>query len=361
MCANFSIFRGLIIAVLVSLPISALGDFSSGVAAFKSGDYELAMVEFSQLATAGDARAQFAVGLLYDNGQGTAESPEQASHWYTLAAEQGYPKAQFNLALMLESGRLGDAQKAEAAALFRAAARGGNPDAVARLHQAAAQGDSASASLLGRMYLIGHAVEKDPVLAEGWLRRAIEGDQPDAAAWFALGVMAERGIGRARSFPDAATAYSAAVEGGHLAAHYNLARLMRLGHGGPADINRATALYKVAAEQGLVEAQLALAMLYEGGHDWPRDVAKAVRWYREAARNGNADARINLAWLYAEGVGVRQDLTAAYALYEMAKSHPSAKSNLTQLRQRMSEQEIENAQQWRTTWLKKQELASTER
>jgi TPR repeat protein len=55
---------------------SAFGaEFSAGVAAYKRGDFTAAIAEFSALAETSDARAQFALGLLYDNGEGVVSDP----------------------------------------------------------------------------------------------------------------------------------------------------------------------------------------------------------------------------------------------------------------------------------------------
>ena len=56
----------------------------------------------------GDANAQNMLGELYELGKiGDAEdspSPEQASHWYRLALQQGHARATFNLAALYETG-----------------------------------------------------------------------------------------------------------------------------------------------------------------------------------------------------------------------------------------------------------------
>ena len=41
-------------------------------------------------ANAGDANAQFKIGVLYDLGQGVQHDNQQAAVWYRKAAEQGY-------------------------------------------------------------------------------------------------------------------------------------------------------------------------------------------------------------------------------------------------------------------------------
>jgi TPR repeat protein len=48
-------------------------------------------------AQAGDAEAQFNLGVMYDRGQGVPQDDVQAAEWYRKAAEQGHAAAQNNL------------------------------------------------------------------------------------------------------------------------------------------------------------------------------------------------------------------------------------------------------------------------
>ncbi len=49
------------------------------------------------MAEAGDAGAQFNLGVMYANGEGVVKDQVQAVKWYRKAAEQGYADAQVNL------------------------------------------------------------------------------------------------------------------------------------------------------------------------------------------------------------------------------------------------------------------------
>jgi TPR repeat protein len=55
-------------------------------------------------AEAGDAVAQFNLGVLYDTGDGIPQNRNEAAKWYSKAAEQGLAVAQHNLALMYLKG-----------------------------------------------------------------------------------------------------------------------------------------------------------------------------------------------------------------------------------------------------------------
>ena len=92
---------GLLIAALLALPVPAdaagEGDLAAGFAAYERGDYAAALAEWQPLAEQGHALAQFALGFMYDSGEGVPQDHAQAAIWYRKAAEQGDAKAQNNL------------------------------------------------------------------------------------------------------------------------------------------------------------------------------------------------------------------------------------------------------------------------
>jgi TPR repeat protein len=49
--------------------------------------------------------AQFTLGNLYANGEGSPRSDSEAARWYRLAADQGLAGAQFNLGMMYAEGK----------------------------------------------------------------------------------------------------------------------------------------------------------------------------------------------------------------------------------------------------------------
>ena len=60
---------------------------------------------YTLAAEQGYARAQFNLGLMYDEGKGVLQDYKTAVKWYTLAAEQGFARAQSNLGLMYGLGQ----------------------------------------------------------------------------------------------------------------------------------------------------------------------------------------------------------------------------------------------------------------
>ena len=57
------------------------------------------------MANLGEARAQYDLALLYDQGLGVPQSDAQALLWYQRAAEHGDRRAQYNLGLMHMNGQ----------------------------------------------------------------------------------------------------------------------------------------------------------------------------------------------------------------------------------------------------------------
>ena len=66
------------------------------------------------LQTPGSAEAQYALGLIYDEGRGVPEDNDQALRWYRLSAAQGDADAQNNLGAMFDVGDGVKQDKAEA-------------------------------------------------------------------------------------------------------------------------------------------------------------------------------------------------------------------------------------------------------
>ena len=56
-------------------------------------------------AEAGDAEAQYSLGLIYDNGRGVPQDDAEAVRWYRLAADQGYASALTILGVMYATGQ----------------------------------------------------------------------------------------------------------------------------------------------------------------------------------------------------------------------------------------------------------------
>jgi TPR repeat protein len=67
-------------------------------------DEKQAVTRNRKAAEQGNAKAQFALGQMYHNGNGVPEDDKQAMTWYRKAAEQGYAPAQYSLGGMYANG-----------------------------------------------------------------------------------------------------------------------------------------------------------------------------------------------------------------------------------------------------------------
>lgn len=231
----------LICAFSISLGVSA-ADSSSGLEAWRDGDYGRAVAELREPAMAGDAVAQFHLGLAFALGRGVLADAAKAAQWYERAALAGHPKAQVNLAIMLLDGTVD-----------------GGADAAAQardwLLRAVRQGDGRAAHRLGLMYYRGHGVERDYGVARDWWLTGVE--QGDASSAFNLGVLYRRGIGVER------------------------------------DLAATIAWWQRAAYAGLAEAQNALGGAYQNGEGVTFDLVEAWAWFSLAAAGGLSIAELN--------------------------------------------------------------------
>ena len=204
------------------------------------------MAELKKQAEAGDAEAQFELGLHYCADE---DNYDTTLLWYRKAAEQGHARAQLFLAMLIEDegGRKPDI--ASALPWYRKAAAQGDPDALKRL---------------GEMYAEGQCLAYDPVKAEECFRKAVEEyrlaaeEDEDSSAMYGLGLMLINGKGVDR------------------------------------DVAGAVKWFQKAAELDNDEAQFILAELYADGRGVPRDPGKAMELYRQAAALGHEAAKERL-------------------------------------------------------------------
>jgi len=78
--------------------------------------------ETKKKAEAGNASAQFNLGLMYAKGEGVPKDDAEALRWYRKAADQGNAPAQSNLGVMYANGRGVPKDDAEAYAWYNLAA-----------------------------------------------------------------------------------------------------------------------------------------------------------------------------------------------------------------------------------------------
>jgi TPR repeat protein len=134
------------------------GPLEDGMVAYQEKDYLKAIQLWRPLAQAGDADAQYRLGVMYAEGRGVAPNDAEAALWFERAAEQGEPMAQYNLGASYVEGTGVRKDIATAAKWFRRAADQGV--ALAQLN-------------LGLLYASGVGVPQDNVEALKWIDLAI--------------------------------------------------------------------------------------------------------------------------------------------------------------------------------------------
>ena len=109
-------------------------------------------------AEAGDADAQFKLGLIYENGIGVEASSRDAFLWYEKAMRQGHAGSMTALGDMYFDGSGSDPDPSMATFWYL---------------KAAAKGHALAQAKIGYAYAIGLAVQQDTALAYYWLTRAV--------------------------------------------------------------------------------------------------------------------------------------------------------------------------------------------
>ena len=155
-----------------------------------SQDYAEAVKWFQQAAAKGDPRGELNLGRALEAGRGVVTNMAEAMEWYRRAAAQGLLEAELELGGIYLGGRGWPADYNMARTWYEKAAQQhsaiainalgvifeeGGPGvpkdltkAVGCFRQAALAGDGKGLMNLGRMYLQGSGVTKDPVEAYKW-------------------------------------------------------------------------------------------------------------------------------------------------------------------------------------------------
>jgi TPR repeat protein len=118
------------------------------------------IAELKKQAAAGDAKAQYNLGVAYANGYGVSEDKSEAMRWWRKAADQGYIKAEFRLGVAYDLGDGVPRDEAESVRWYR---------------KAADKGDAEAQFNLGAAYRDGAGVPKDNAEAYFWLSLAATG------------------------------------------------------------------------------------------------------------------------------------------------------------------------------------------
>jgi Sel1 repeat/Cellulose synthase subunit D len=151
-------------------------------------DFDAAAGWLRRAATAGSAKAQYDLGVMYEHGVGVKHDPVEAAILFMNAAASGLANAQYRLGVAYEKG-LGVPQNGTDAAMW--------------YERAARQGIRGAQTALGRLYASGAGIPADPVAAYAWYRLADENGDATARGFltplWAKMTVAQRTVARQRA------------------------------------------------------------------------------------------------------------------------------------------------------------------
>jgi len=181
----------------------------------------------------GDIRAQYDVGVFYQEGRGVPQDFEEAAKWFRCSAEQD-DFAEYCIRVVLQDlGMERSQDHEEIAGWFRQAAEtvwenspvplNSGEVTIKWMKLAADHGSVFAMSNLGFIYMDSPDVPQDYAESAKWMRLAA--DRGDSFSQTALGHMYEEGLGVPRSNEEAVKWYRLAAEQGHGVAKKSLERL----------------------------------------------------------------------------------------------------------------------------------------
>lgn len=152
-----STLRALIAASLAALAfctptLGVSSDADTADAAFLRNDYAAARALALPAAEAGDAAAQYRLGVMLRNGLGVEKSAAAAVLWFTRAAAQKHGAAMNDLATLYQDGDGVEKDTPRAATLLTDAANLGNATAQFKLGEAYQHGKGVSKSMIHARY-----------------------------------------------------------------------------------------------------------------------------------------------------------------------------------------------------------------
>jgi hypothetical protein len=130
--------------------------------------------------------------------------------------------------------------------------------------------------------------------------------------------------------------------------------------------SEAARAYYAAAVQGSADAQANLADIYARGEDVAQSDVAAFQWFMRAANQGHAKSQVRLADIWANGRGVPRHDAFAYKWAYLAKrnatdaeTRDAADRLWRRVAERLSEEEIAEAQQRAAEWKLELETSAT--
>ncbi|HHJ15773.1 MAG TPA: sel1 repeat family protein [Gammaproteobacteria bacterium] len=200
--------------------------FSAAPPVFALWDEMLA--EQMEEAEAGDADAQYEVGIKYLKGHGVEQDTSRALHWLELSAQSGNERARTKLQRMQDQqAKFSDTLKK------------------------AQSGDAGAQYTVGMMYLKGKGTAQDGAKARDWISKAAR--QNNQKAITRLGILYFKGEGGSVDYPRALELFQS-VSSDSVLAQYYLGEMYAAGKGVDRNFNTAIDWYRKAVDGGFKRA-----------------------------------------------------------------------------------------------------------
>lgn len=201
-------------------------------------DYKGALPLFREAAGAGNAEAQYYVGLFYHFGYVVDKDTSEAFKWYEKAAGQRYVSARY---------------------------------------------------FMGLLYYYGDGVERSTEKAKECYIDASE--HGSGIASYAMGEIYERGYYAPHDYAQAFRYFLKSSEQGYPGGEYQVGRYYYNGYGVDKDSAKGREIIQRTAGKGVRDAQCYMGYICMNGDN---DIPEAIRWFELAASKGDADARKQL-------------------------------------------------------------------
>ncbi len=166
-------------------------------------------------------------------------------------------------------------------------------EALPLFRQSAELGDARSMAEIGKLYLAGDGVGKDPNEAAKWFRKAA--DAGNTSGMVFLAAMYAQGSGVPKDDGEAVRWFRKAADGGDRFGMDGLGQVYANGRGVPKNDAEAVRWFQKAADAGNPSGMYHLATMYDKGAGVPKDSGKAMEWYQKAAGLGSKEAQARLA------------------------------------------------------------------
>ncbi|OBU44129.1 tetratricopeptide repeat protein [Photobacterium damselae] len=207
---------------------------------YEEEDYTKALKLYHQLESSQDPYVLYSLGIMYFDGEGTAQDYEKGNEYYLAAAKLGYSDAMYQLAFSYNDGQGVKQDFTEAAKWFQ---------------KSADQGDASAMYNLGIAYLNGEGVKKDCARAIQFFEKAIETDE-HARSYAKLGDIyyytdykAQCGF-KKTDYKKSLAYFTQGAMRGNEYSQYMVGYSYRNGHGTYSNFKTALAWYNIAEDNG---------------------------------------------------------------------------------------------------------------